>query len=320
MHINLGFWGTPSISASLLTALINDPRYNVVFAVTKEDKPRSKRGRTILPSHVKQLCQETQIPCLSPTSLQDKEFQSQLAQYAVTFNIVVAYGKMIPSVCFNMPTHGTFNFHASLLPLLRGASPIECVLLHGHLTTGWTLQKINETIDTGNIFHQSRIDIEWTDEQASLWHKLEINLIQHGLDVLDKLYSGLLGETKQEEGQTSYCHKIYTQSGQISWDKDIISIRNLCRAFNKKPGSFTSWKGLRIRIFCDFNVPEKELYSSKVNQPSGSISIDSTHILKVVCGDQYLLPISHIQLPGKKKITGKDFINGYLQNKSAIFS
>ena len=132
MSIHISYWGSPFISASFLNNLIQDSRFIIDYIVTQPDKPRSTRGREILPSAVKKVGLKYNIPILTPTSLNDINFINEIEKHNPSFHVVFAYGKIIPISIFNKPIKGSVNFHASLLPLLRGAAPIEFSLMEGH--------------------------------------------------------------------------------------------------------------------------------------------------------------------------------------------
>ena len=311
MPVPVSFWGTSDISTKLLKSLLSDPRFEVKYVLTRKDKPRSQRGRKILPTPVKAFAIEKGIKVFTPDSLRDPAFQESLKQFEIRFHVVLAYGKIIPREIFEEPLMGAVNFHASLLPELRGASPIESALLEGHQKTGWSLQKINVGLDTGDILHQSALDIDWEDDRSSLYLKLNELLLSEANDMLYSFSQGKLRAVPQNEEKATFSGKLHPGSGNIHWKESARRIRNQARALTPEPSVFTYFKNKRIKIFFNLKAPPDEIQKIRYESPPGSMIIEK-QTLSIVCGDGFALPIERVQFNGKPKIQVQDFINGYL--------
>ena len=282
--------------------------------VTKKDKPRSPRGRQILPTPVKKIAVENDIRVFSPDALKDSSFHESLNKIKIRFHVVLAYGKMIPKEIFEVPPLGAVNFHASLLPKLRGASPIETALLENHDQTGWSLQKINEGLDAGDVLYQSAVEITWEDDQGSLHSKMKKLLLTCANDSLYAFSEGRLKANPQERGLATFCTKLRSESGNIDWRKNAIQVRNQARALIPRLSVFTCFKDQKIKIFFDLKTSLDEIKKTQYKAPPGTIIIGKQGLL-VVCGDGFALPMDRVQLSGKTVIQVKDFINGYLKLK-----
>jgi len=311
---HISFWGSPEISAILLEKIIQSKNIQVEFVVTQEDKPRSYRGRQDEPTPVKTKADQHNIPVFTPKTLKKNadDFYSQISQFNVDINVVFAYGKIIPERFFNMPKLGTVNFHASLLPKFRGASPIEHALLCGESKTGWAMQKMVEKLDAGDIFYTCEIDITWEDDFESLLEKLMAELIIFSPKVIEQFANKELNHMQQSEEISTHCGKIDPKIGHVNWFSSVFDIRNLARAVSKRGGIFSSYNYKKCKLFTDLTVDKETIlqYSQFSKQP-GVISMITEEHIWISCNDNRSLPVKYIQPEGKKKLTSKEFVNGY---------
>ena len=329
LSTKIAFWGTPDISAELLTLLSNHKQLEIVVVVTQKDKPRSKRGQKVLPSAVKKIALANEIPVFEWSNLKKNtiEIVEILKKYKVELNVVLAYGKIIPNdVITCVPLHSV-NFHASLLPKLRGASPIESALLTGEKFTGWTLQKIVYELDAGDIIFQNQVEIKANDNRFTLYDSLKEILFK---DACNWLHSyavgrGFTGQVKtptlgygipkpQDHDLATFCRKFNVEDYRIDWNKLAIEIYNQFRAFSPKPGCWTYFDGEKVKLLVSLDPVQDYVGDKSV----GSIidvyqASKSEKNLLVVCGDN-AIAISHIQLPGKKMTSVHDFLNGFRED------
>ncbi len=318
MSIPISFWGSPTLSANLLGSFLADSRFKLAFVVTQPDKPRSKRGQKVEPSPVKKKATENDIPVLTPENLKQTEIQELINRFHVDFHVILAYGKLIPQIIFNNPPRGAINFHASLLPLLRGAAPIEFSLWGAHVTTGWSLQRIVSKLDAGDIVDQVSLDIKWEDHQYSLHQKMEKLLINNANEMLYRFSTGGKEYTNQNKDMVTYCRKIKPADGEIDWKRPSLEIRNQARALGGRPGVFVVQKNKKIKIMFDFPMSKEEVLANKYLQKSPGDLLIKGKELWVVCGDHLALPIKSLKISGKPEIIPIDFINGYMRSGSII--
>lgn len=307
-----GFLGTPQIAAYCLEEILKE--YTVSCVVTSPDKPAG-RGRKLTPSPVKDLSLKYDIPVLQPQSLKDPSLHEQMKEFECDLFIVVAYGKIIPRLLFDMPRYGTINLHPSLLPLYRGAAPIQWALINGEKKTGVTVQRINEELDAGDILLQDSIDIP-IDMTAGELYDL---VLPKGATMLLKTIGGLQDNTitpePQDHSRATYCSKIDTETARIDWNNTSMEIHNLVRGLNPRPVAWTTFRDKKIKIW--HTMPVEDILPGA--STPGSIHIFPGKRLIVQTGSGSL-EIFQLQPEGKKSMDSRSFLNGYHTEESEAFS
>ncbi len=310
--MKIGFFGTPHIAAYCLDEILK--KYSVEFVVTSPDKPAG-RGRKLTPSPVKELSFKHDIPVLQPQSLKDALLHTQLNEFGCDLFVVVAYGKIIPRLLFDMPRYGTINLHPSLLPLYRGAAPIQWALINGEKKTGVTVQMINEELDAGDILLQESIDIP-IDMTAGELYDLVLPM---GATMLVKTIAGLQDTTitpvPQNHSQATYCGKIDTETARIQWNNTSMEIHNLARGLNPRPVAWTTFRDKKIKIWRTMPVEDT---LPKGSTP-GSIHIFPGKRLIAQTGSGPL-EIFQLQPETKKSMDSRSFLNGYHPDEGEVFS
>ncbi len=297
--------GTPDFAVTTLSTIIAQG-YEVVGVITAPDKPAG-RGQKIKASAVKEYAVSKGLTILQPINLKDEQFIQQLKVLQANLNIVVAF-RMLPKIVWDMPTYGTFNLHASLLPTYRGAAPINWAIINGEQKTGVTTFFIDEKIDTGHIILQKEVSIA-PNETAGMLHD---KLMKEGASLVINTIKIIENETVQtipqpKEGNQKTAYKLNRANTKINWNHDINDIHNLIRGLNPYP---TSWsilhnKGEQITVKIHDVSIEKEEHQHSI----GKVSIEK-HQIKVAVKMGYII-IHKIQLPGKKAMDAKSLLNGY---------
>ncbi|AIL44187.1 methionyl-tRNA formyltransferase [Elizabethkingia anophelis] len=299
------FFGTPDFAKASLEA-IHKSNHEVAGVVTVADKA-SGRGQKINESPVKKYAVEHQLPVFQPEKLRNPEFLKEIESLNADIFVVVAF-RMMPKVLFSMPRLGTFNLHASLLPDYRGAAPINYAVINGEEKTGVTSFFINEKIDEGHILLQEETDVD-IDEDAGQLHDRLMD-IGAGLVVktLDGLAEGIIEEKPQpqiENPKTAY--KIFKEDTRINWQHDVEVVYNFIRGMSPYPAAFTTieiaGQAKTLKIFK--GKFEKKQHGKSV----GQIDIDKNSFA-VYTHDGVYYPME-LQLEGKKRMTLKDFLNGF---------
>lgn len=235
------YMGTPEFAIAPLDALIK-AKYNVVGVVTVADKP-SGRGLKVNESAVKKYAVEHNIPVLQPLKLKDPEFLKQLAEFKADLFIVVAF-RMLPQEVWKMPTLGTFNLHAALLPQYRGAAPINWAIINGERMTGVTTFMIDDKIDTGGIILRQECSISEEDTAGTIHDKL----MKIGADIVLQTTEGLIEHSVETRVQRSFIQgsevlkpapKITKELCNIDWRDTSKNIYNLIRGLSPYPTAFT---------------------------------------------------------------------------------
>lgn len=302
--LRIVFFGTPEFAVSSLSSL-NDAGYHIVAVVTAPDKPAG-RGHKLQSPPVKIYAESHSIPCLQPKNLKDPAFIDELRSFDANLQIVVAF-RMLPEIVWNMPKHGTYNVHASLLPDYRGAAPINWAIINGEKTTGVTTFKLKHEIDTGSILFQNKVEISDDDTAGTLHDKL----MHAGAKLLVRSVSAIANgnielKPQPESSIQKEAPKLFKDTCKINWNQSGNSLRNFVRGLNPFPAAYTKVKlpDGREEHWKIFTCKKSTLKSDAV----GKIKTDGSN-LYISCEDMFL-EITEIQTPGKKRMATKAFING----------
>jgi methionyl-tRNA formyltransferase len=270
--INFAFFGTPSVASRTLDILL-ESGYTPKVIVTSPDA-RSGRGMHMTKTPVGVWAREHNIPCLKPEKV-NKEFMKEFSKYMVTLSIVVAYGKILPEALIDLPAYGTINIHYSLLPLYRGASPVEEALLNGDKETGVSIQQMAFKLDSGAILAEQTVPIGH-DEMKE---ELRARLIDIGGVMLCRMLPGIIegsiASKAQDESNATFCTKIKKKDGEISLDGDGDENYNKY-AFEGWPGVyfFIDKDGKKIRIKIKKAKYEDNSFIIKRVVPEGKKEMD----------------------------------------------
>jgi methionyl-tRNA formyltransferase len=309
----IAFFGTPEFSAIILRTLIEN-NFTPSLIVTKPDALVGRK-KILTPSPVKIIAQENTLSLLQPNTLDDSFFEI-FKMHSIDIAIVVAYGKIFPQTLLSLPPYGCLNIHASLLPLYRGASPIQSALLYGEKETGVTLMQMEKGLDSGPIITKKSLPIAPNDTTLTLTPKLAHLGGEVLLSFLSSWKKTSIKSKPQEPSLASFCTCIHKQDGNIHWNQSAETIYNTFRAFTPWPGvfSFFSHKGKKIRI----RFLEMELSQEYRENLSAGTLIFTEKIMKIVSGDDRLLHIRKLQIEGKNPTTPEEFLRGYPEVKNVL--
>ena len=315
------YMGTPEFAVAPLDKLVQG-NYNIVGVVTVPDKP-SGRGLKLNQSAVKQYAQEHLVPkgvkLLQPVSLKDEEFLGELRALEADLFIVVAF-RMLPEVVWGMPPMGTFNLHGSLLPLYRGAAPINWAIIKGEEKSGVTTFLIDKEIDTGNILMQRECPIGERENIGSLYDRLMEIGAGLVVETVEGLKAGVL-TPKPQEGKITGAPKLNKELGRIKWDMADADqpgascaqlIDRLVRGLSPYPAATTAMtdgeKTFEFKIF-ECSLVKQE--ASPCQKTAGTVASDGRNYIHVYCADGSVLSLDEIQMAGKKRMRTKDFLLGF---------
>ena len=294
------FFGTPEFAAYSLKHLLAYG-YNIVAVVTAPDK-QAGRGMKFQESAVKQTALENRIQVLQPMKLKDPSFIKALSNLKPDIQILIAF-RMLPDVVWNLPTMGTINLHASLLPDYRGAAPINWAIIKGESETGITTFRLKQEIDSGDILLQQRITIP-PDMDAGSLHDV---LMHEGAKLMAKTIKEIFDETikpiKQTHQSTKTAPKIFNEDCKINWNAKANDIYNQIRGLSPYPGAYTLLHGQILKVF------KSKISLEKHNFEPGSLFSDGKSTLKYSCIDGFI-HLELIQLPGKIRMQVADFLKG----------
>lgn len=241
--LRIVFAGTPEFAAAHLKALLDTP-HQIVAVYTQPDRPAG-RGQKLMPSPVKQLALQHDIPVLQPPSLRDAAAQAELAALAPDLLVVVAYGLILPQVVLDIPRFGCINSHASLLPRWRGAAPIQRAVQAGDAESGVTVMQMEAGLDTGPMLLKVRTPISADDTGGSLHDRLAELGPPAVIQAIAGLASGTLMGEVQDDAQANYAHKLNKDEARLDWTRPADELERLIRAFN--PGRFATARSMRRR-------------------------------------------------------------------------
>jgi len=305
------FMGTPEFAVGILDTIIKN-NYDVVGVITAADKPAG-RGQKIKYSAVKEYALANNLTLLQPTNLKDESFLTELKALNANLQIVVAF-RMLPKVVWEMPSLGTFNLHASLLPNYRGAAPINWAIINGETRTGVTTFFIDDKIDTGAMILNSEIAIEPEENAGQLHDRLMLLGSKTVIDTLKVIENGNVTTTIQEDdAEIKTAYKLNKENCKIDWTKSGDEINNLIRGLSPYPASWCFLKDkdeeLSIKIY------EAKLVSESHSYEVGSL-ISSKKEIKIAIKDGFIQLLS-LQLPGKKRMQVAELLNGITFTDSA---
>ncbi|MEJ0056293.1 MAG: methionyl-tRNA formyltransferase [Bacteroidota bacterium] len=300
-ELRIIFMGTPEFAVPSLEVLIEN-KFNVVAVITAPDKPQG-RGRKLTPSPVKESAVKYHIPVLQPTNLKSGAFIEELRTYNANLQVVVAF-RMLPEAIWAMPSIGTFNLHASLLPQYRGAAPINWAIINGEKETGVTTFFLKHEIDTGSIIFQEREPIHENDNVGSVYERLMKKGGELVLKTVRAIEAGDYPSIPQpESGEIKHAPKIFKETCEIRWDQPSETIRNFVRGLSPYPAAWAIIHGKTYKIF------SVSPGSHNGNGVPGTLKTDNKTYLSVETANGWV-SIDELQLEGKKRMKIEEFFRG----------
>lgn len=300
-NLRIIFAGTPDFAVPALQRLL-DHGYRPLAVLTQPDRPAG-RGRRLQASPVKQAAEAANIPVHQPRSLGGTEAAEQISALRPDLLIVVAYGLILPASILNVPGHGCWNIHASLLPRWRGAAPIQRAIEAGDSATGVCIMQMDEGLDTGPVLHRVTLPIDRNETGGSLHDKLAEAGAEALLSCLDALAGGAPPEpVSQPEQGLSYARKLHKAEAQINWQEPAQQLERRIRAFNPWPVAWCTINGERTRIWSAAH--EKWGH----NEEPGTVLKANQAGIEIATGDQ-VLRLLELQRPGGKRINAAQYLN-----------
>ncbi|CCQ51181.1 methionyl-tRNA formyltransferase [Crocosphaera watsonii] len=317
------FFGTPQFAVPTLQKLLDHPRFNVIGVVTQPDKRRG-RGKQLIPSAVKKIALNHNIPIWQPKRIKkDQDTLSQLKNSQADAFVVVAYGQILSLEILQMPKVGAINVHGSILPQYRGAAPIQWCLYNGDRQTGITTMLMDEGMDTGDMLLKAYTDINLFENAYQIAEKLANQGADLLIETLEKLESNEIQAVPQNNEEATYASLINKDDFIVDWNKSAIAIHNQIRGFY--PNCFTSFRDDKLKIMA--TIPMDDDYLQSLDESYQELnnqlkSLDKTigkpgeviGLIKnfgpVIKTGKGLLLLSEIQRSGKRPQLGWDLVNG----------
>lgn len=296
--------GTPDFAVPALAALV-DAGYEVAGVVTQPDKPKG-RGKTLVPTPVKEEALKHGIPVYQPRKVREPEFVETLKEMEPDIIIVAAFGQIIPKEILDMPKFGCINIHASLLPKYRGAAPIQQAVINGDKEAGVTIMKMGTGLDTGDMISQASVLLTKDETGGSLFDRLA----DLGAGLLVKTLPSIFDRTavyepQPEESPTPYAGMITKQMGLLDFHKNAEELERLIRGMDPWPSAYTFLNGKSLKVW----KAAVEQKASGQEEP-GTVTGTDKEGIHVTCGHDSLI-LKEIQLEGKKRMDAAAFLRGY---------
>ena len=301
------FMGTPDIAAVCLDRILKDG-FEVAGVYTQPDRPRG-RGMKLTASPVKVLAMTAGIPVFQPDSFREEETVEQLRALKPDICAVVAYGRLLPQKVLDIPKYGCINIHASLLPMYRGAAPIQQVILDGQKETGVTTMYMEEGLDTGDMLLKTVVPIAADETGGSLFDRLA----QVGGELIVRTMEGLAAGTitpePQVESEATHVGMIKKSFGQLDFSLEAVVLERRIRGLNPWPSAYTKLGNKNLKVWwarVESALPDTA--SGHITEPGVICHADPSGIW-VSTGKDYLV-LEEIQLEGKKRMSAADFLRG----------
>lgn len=296
------FWGTPDFATAPLRALIGEG-FDVVGVVTQPDKSVGRSRSTVQPTPVKRVAIEEAIPVLTPDKPRGEAFLAELLALEPDISVVVAYGHILPKAVIDLPRLGTLNIHASLLPALRGAAPIQGAIRDGFVETGVSIMQMVPALDAGPVLHTARTPI--LDDETSL--ELSLRLSELGANALIVALALIeLGQATaepQDDSQATYAAKLTREGAEVDWNRPAFDVSCHIRAYDPKPAAWSRVNGVEVKLFGARVAPR-----GLAPAAGEVIAIDEAGMI-VACAAGAVRVLA-VQPAGKRRLTPREWAHG----------
>ena len=300
------FIGTGEIGVPVLRSLFNSQEHQLVGVVTQPDKPAGREQRIEAPPVKAALAGRT-LPILQPARIKREEAVAEIRALAPDVIVVMAYGQILPRTVLEIPRVTCLNLHASLLPRHRGAAPIQAAIVSGDHESGITVMYMDESLDTGDILLQSRLEIAADETGGSLHDRLAQIAPEALHEALAELQQGKASRVPQDSSAATYAPKLEREDGRIDWTESAALIERKIRAFNPWPGAFVllrseAGRERKLKIFSARLIDATKGRPGEVFRSDGSITI---------AAKDGALSLGEVQLEGKRRMKADEFLRGH---------
>jgi methionyl-tRNA formyltransferase len=295
------FFGTPEIAVPALRALAASSDLRGV--VCQPDRP-SGRGLQLHAPAVKVAARELGVPVVQPIKIRTPDFAAWVGEQAADVAVVLAYGRILPSAVLSAPRRGCMNLHASILPKLRGAAPINWAIARGDRETGVSLMQMDEGLDTGPVYAVRRIEIGDDDTAGDLAVRLGELAAEIVREDLPRAVRGELATTPQNETEATLAPLLEKKDGEIDWSQPARKVHDHVRGMTPWPGAFTHVGGKMVKVL----VTRRSTFSTGDAAP-GTILVADPDAVLVACGDG-ALEVMRAQVEGRKPLSARELVAG----------
>jgi len=294
------FFGSPAFAVPCLRALAAET--TVVAVVSQPDRPAG-RGQAPSAPAVKRAAEALGVPILQPEKIRTPETHAALAALDADLFVVVAYGRILPQGLLDLPRLGPFNVHASLLPKLRGAAPIQWAIINGERRTGVSIMRMEAGLDTGPVAAVRALDIADDDTTGTLSARLADLGAQLLVDTLPAIVSGELVLQPQDDAAATLAPLLAKADGILNFDQRAPLVSAQARGVDPWPGATTTLNGETMKLYAPRVVDAASVEVERGRRPPGLICDVTADGLLVSCADdEQLIAFAEIQFPGKRRM------------------
>lgn len=300
--MNIVFMGTPGFAVPTLKKLYEEG-HDIKLVVTQPDRP-SGRGKKLKKSEVKEKAEELGLDIFQPSRIKQEDSISKIKELNPDFIIVVAYGQILNKEILEIPKFGCINVHASLLPKLRGAAPINWAIINGDKKSGITTMLMDEGLDTGDMLLKSEVEIS-DDMTAGELHDI---LSEIGGELLIKTINQIdsIEKIKQDNDESSYAPMLKKEMSLINWKDPARNIHNMIRGLNPNQLAYFPYEKDIVKV----HKTSISDFVDKNDCEPGIVLEAAKNGIFVKTGDGKAILIEEFQMPGKKKVSTKDYLRG----------
>lgn len=310
MNMKIVFMGTPDFSVPSLKALYNKG-YDICAVITQQDRPKG-RGKKLTAPPVKIAAENMNIKVYQPEKIKNPDFISQIISINPDMIVVVAFGQILPKDILDIPPLGCINVHASLLPKLRGAAPINWSIINGDEITGITTMYMDTGLDTGDMIMKKFIEIGKEETAKDLHDRLSVLGAETLIETIELIYKGKATRMKQNHEDATYAPILTKEIGKIDWSMDAVSIKNLIRGTYPWPGAYSFYDGNMFKIFTA-DIEGDEI----TNVDWGKVHKVKKDSFTVKCGKGYL-KVKEVQFENQKRMSVEAYLRGHSIDEGKI--
>ena len=291
------FMGTPLFAVEVLEMLIKE--HDVCWVVTQPDKVTGRK-KILTPPRVKEVAIKHGIEVFQPKNI--KIDYQKIIDLKPDMMITAAYGQILPKVLLDKVK--AINVHGSLLPKYRGGAPIQYALFNGDKQTGVTIMYMAFKMDSGDIIKQEAIDIKDDDDTLSLTKRLSTLGTKLLKEVLEDIERGVINRIAQDDAFVTFSPTLTYKDEYLSFNQTSEKIINLIKGLSPEPGAYAFINGVKIKIY---KVKNNDIIENEDKIPGTILSTKKKLIVKTL---DKAVEIEQVQVPGKKIMAAKDFLNG----------
>ncbi|HVO36008.1 MAG TPA: methionyl-tRNA formyltransferase [Gemmatimonadales bacterium] len=293
------YFGTPEFAVPSLRALVGEG-FDVVGVVTRPDKPTGRHRSRATPSAVKVAALQDDLPVFQPERPAEPDFLARMLELAPDLSIVAAYGHILPQALLDVPARGSVNVHASLLPALRGAAPIQRAILQGLPETGITIMQMDAGMDTGAILHQVATPIAEDETGGELSERLAELGAEALIEALTLMDEGGVEPRPQDHAKATFAPKIKREEERLDWSCPADAVARKVRAFDPRPGAWTSARDKELKLFGAKAAP---------GAGESGLVLRADDELVIACGAG-AVSVAEVQPAGRARMSARAFVNG----------